>query len=85
MGNKTDFVLVHLTSDRTLIRLREKTSGAEFTFLVNMDGTLGHCEVSQGSPELRSGAPIVMDDHLAVNALIVEARKAAKALLANAP
>jgi hypothetical protein len=56
------------------------------TFPIKADGALGEqCEVALGSTEFRSGAPIDMDDHSAVDALIVKARKAAEILLAHTP
>jgi hypothetical protein len=86
MDDMRDFVLEDLASDRKLIRLRATVSAAEFTFPIKADGTLGEqCEVALGLMELRSGAPIDIDDHPAVNALIAKARKAAEIFLVNAP
>jgi hypothetical protein len=59
-------------------------SGAEATIPIKTDGTLGEqCEVALGLMELRSGAPIDIDDHSAVNDFIAKARKAAEIILVN--
>jgi hypothetical protein len=71
-----------LASDRKSIRLRDSVCATELMFAIKADGTLGtQCEVAQGSVEFRSGAPIVMDDHPAVNDLIARARKTAEIVL----
>jgi hypothetical protein len=86
MDDTRDFVLDHITPDRTVIRLRATVSAAELTFPIKVDGTLGHqCEVALGLMEFRSGAPIDIDDHPAVEALVAKARKAAEIFLANTP
>jgi hypothetical protein len=86
MDETSDFVLDHVTADRTEIQLRETISGAELTFAINADGTLGEYTVAPlGLPEHRSGPPIDIDDHPAVDALVAEARKAAEIFLANTP
>jgi hypothetical protein len=86
MDETSDFVLDHVTTDRTEIQLREKVSGAELIFAINADGTLGECTVVPLSlPEHRSGPPIDVEDHPAVDALVAKARKAAEIFLANTP
>ena len=87
MDDTPDFVLVHITTDRTTIQLREKVSGAELRFRIEVDGTLGELfEVAPlGLTEHRSGPPIDIDDDQAVLALVAKARKAAEIFLANTP
>ena len=86
MDDTRDFVLVHITTDRTAIQLREKVSGAEFIFAIKDDGTLGEYQVAPlGLTEHRSGPPIDIADDQAVLALVAKARKAAEIFLANTP
>jgi hypothetical protein len=86
MDDTRDFVLVHITTDRTAIQLREKVSGAELRFRIEVDGTLGELfEVAPLGTEHRSGPPIDIDDDQAVLALVAKAREAAEIFLANTP
>jgi hypothetical protein len=86
MDDTRDFVLVHITTDRTAIQIREKVSGAELTFAIKDDGTLGEYQVAPlGLMEHRSGPPVDIDDDQEILALVAKARKAAESFLANTP
>jgi hypothetical protein len=68
--------------DDTEIEVRDTRTGTTFAFRLVNGNPVGPYRVAPGlSRELRSGAPIDMDDHDAVEALAATARNAAAVLL----
>lgn len=83
MEDMLGFALEDLDKDRTRIQVRHTESGTTFTFPIDANGRpSGKYFVGAGlSPELRSGAPIDIDDAETCDDLAGKARDAATVLL----